>query len=187
MSELSHRTAGFAAPSPGGASPFGLARMEGGGNVEAGGGVDDEFEADAEVDGEIHGDIDDDDDTGDIGAGRRLSPRQELFCRAFAATSNGALAAREAGYAEAGIRQQAYRLLRRPAVRLRLRDLQQEVAEDFCRDTEALLAKLESIYRKALGKPSLPRGGAGGGNPEPAGRTAGQRLARGGQGRHRGR
>ncbi len=79
-----------------------------------------------------------------------LTERHERFCRAFVATSNGARAAREAGYAETGARRQAHRLLRRPEVRRRVRDLRHAIAEDSCLDAMVLMAKLESVYRKAL-------------------------------------
>ncbi len=82
--------------------------------------------------------------------GGGLTERMERFCRAYVAGGNGALAAREAGYAASGARRQAHRLLGRPDVRHRVRQLQLAVAEETCTDVRVLMAKLETVYRKAL-------------------------------------
>ena len=51
-----------------------------------------------------------------------LKPQHEAFCRAYAAEPNGAEAARAAGYAEAGARHQAFKLLQRPDILERLNE-----------------------------------------------------------------
>ena len=79
-----------------------------------------------------------------------LSQRMERFCRAYVASCNGALAAREAGYGPAGARRQASRLLRRPDVRDRVRLLRRRLAEDACVDDLVLMVKLETAFQKAL-------------------------------------
>ncbi len=58
-----------------------------------------------------------------------LCERKEAFCRALAAGGSGAAAARAAGYAAAGARTQAWRLLQEPAVRRRLRALRYAAQE----------------------------------------------------------
>ena len=84
------------------------------------------------------------------GDGGGLNERMERFCRAYVAGGNGAQAAREAGYAPSAARRQAHRLLRRPDIRQRVHQLQQAIADDACRDSRVLMAKLETVYRKAL-------------------------------------
>ena len=79
-----------------------------------------------------------------------LTARQERFCRAFVDLANGAYAAREAGYAPGSARQQGNRLLKDRRVRSRIADIQAETAEESCRETDVLLGKLETVYRRAM-------------------------------------
>lgn len=79
-----------------------------------------------------------------------LTPRQELFCRAFVELANAAHAAREAGYAPASSRQQGHRLLKDSRVRARIADIQAETAAEACRNMNVFLGKLETVYRRAI-------------------------------------
>ena len=53
-----------------------------------------------------------------------LTPKQEAFARHYAATGNGAAAARAAGYSEASAKQIAWETLQLPEVEDRIRDLE---------------------------------------------------------------
>jgi phage terminase small subunit len=79
-----------------------------------------------------------------------LNARQERFCRAFAVLANATYAAAEAGYHRPNARNQGYRLLKEPAIRMRIAEIQAEMARETCRDTEVLLGKLENVYRRAI-------------------------------------
>ncbi|MCP5366872.1 MAG: terminase small subunit [Hyphomicrobiales bacterium] len=83
-------------------------------------------------------------------SGSRLKARHELFCQRFTAHANAAAAAREAGYAAPSARNHGYRLLRDRRVRERIGEIRAQVARDHCLDAQALMAKLEAVYRKAL-------------------------------------
>jgi phage terminase small subunit len=80
---------------------------------------------------------------------KRLAERQEMFCRRFVEGANATHAARSAGYAAASARNAGYRLLRRPEIKERIAALHREQAEQ-ARDTEILIGKLETVYRRAL-------------------------------------
>jgi phage terminase small subunit len=56
----------------------------------------------------------------------RISAQQEAFCQAYVTCNNGAAAARTAGYSELAAKEQASRLLTRPHVQERLRELVHE-------------------------------------------------------------
>lgn len=79
-----------------------------------------------------------------------LNERQELFCRCYVLRPVGSWAAVEAGYEPRGAGVQACRLLDRPAIRARIAELRAQVARQHARDTDALLAKLESICELSL-------------------------------------
>ena len=79
-----------------------------------------------------------------------LTARQERFCRAFVELASGAYAARAAGYAPGSARHQGSRLLKDKDVRTRIADIQAETAEESCRETDVLLGKLETVYRRAM-------------------------------------
>ncbi len=79
-----------------------------------------------------------------------LKARQEAFCQAYADHPNGAEAARAAGYADAGARQEAHRLLAKPEIAQRLDELRLEAAERRARAVDALIAKLDPVYGSAL-------------------------------------
>jgi len=81
---------------------------------------------------------------------RKLTHRQEKFCRAFVDYGSARTAGLAAGYAPGGATRHGYRLLRQPRIRARIAEVHAEMAEDACRDTAVLLGKLETVYRRAL-------------------------------------
>lgn len=58
-----------------------------------------------------------------------LTARQSAFCDEYIVDHNGAAAARRAGYSEAAAKETAYQLLKRPAIRERIAELEAERAE----------------------------------------------------------
>lgn len=82
--------------------------------------------------------------------GLSLPPRQERFCHLYVADSHATRAAMAAGYAPRTARAQGSRLLSHPGVAARIRDLQAAQANRTCAHVDALMAKLENVYLKAL-------------------------------------
>ena len=79
-----------------------------------------------------------------------LTPRQERFCHYFVLYACASVAASEAGYARKSAKNQGYRMLRTGRVRDRIRELHAEACRDQAGDTEALIGKLENVYRRAV-------------------------------------
>jgi hypothetical protein len=79
-----------------------------------------------------------------------LSARQERFCRAYLRAASGTDAARLAGYRPAGAKTQAWRLLKDPRIRARIRTLRAAGGLPAPRHALELLAKLERLYESAL-------------------------------------
>ncbi len=80
-----------------------------------------------------------------------LTPRQERFCHEFVHWAQGAVAAREAGYSAKSSRKQGSALLKTERIRARIHEIQTGLARDAGADTEALIGKLEVVYRRAIG------------------------------------
>ncbi len=88
---------------------------------------------------------------------RPLTLRQERFCHAFVNWAQGAVAAREAGYAAKSSRKQGSRLLATERIRARIHEIQTELARDAIGNAgdstggrDALIGKLEVVYRRAI-------------------------------------
>ncbi len=81
---------------------------------------------------------------------RALNPRQERFCHYFALYANALVAAQEAGYSGKSAKHQGYRLLRTDRVRHRIRAIHAEHAHDFAGGADAMIGKLEAVYRRAI-------------------------------------
>ena len=79
-----------------------------------------------------------------------LNPRQERFCHYFVLYACASVAAAEAGYSRKSAKHQGYRMLRTRRVRDRIRALHAEACRDQAGDTEALIGKLENVYRRAV-------------------------------------
>jgi hypothetical protein len=78
-----------------------------------------------------------------------LTPRQDAFCRAFAAGGSAAAAARAAGYGAAGARTQAWRLLRQRPVRRRLMELHETARAGKSVFAGRIFAQAEALRAKA--------------------------------------
>ncbi|HJO74308.1 MAG TPA: terminase small subunit [Rhodospirillales bacterium] len=81
---------------------------------------------------------------------RPLNPRQERFCHYFVLYASASVAAHEAGYSGKSSKHQGYRLLRTDRVRDRIRAIHAEHASDLGGNTDALIGKLEAVYRRAI-------------------------------------
>lgn len=78
-----------------------------------------------------------------------LTPRQDAFCQAFALGGSAAAAARAAGYAPESARTQAWRLLQRRAVQLRLNELRRTAEAAETAFAARLFARAEALYAAA--------------------------------------
>ena len=79
-----------------------------------------------------------------------LRLRHERFCQAYIECANATAAARSAGYAATSARNAGYRLLRKPEILARIRELQHDIASRECTDPDVMLSKLEIVYRRAI-------------------------------------
>jgi len=79
-----------------------------------------------------------------------LRRRHEKFCIAYVMRGEATRAAWDAGYSSGSGHNQAYRLLKRPEIQARIAEIQRGLARDFVADAEALLGKLESVYRHCI-------------------------------------
>ena len=84
-----------------------------------------------------------------------LKPRQERFCRLFVECANAAQAARAAGYRPESARNTGHRLLKLPGIIQRIGELHTRIADGQCRDVDALLSKLETVYCRAIDQHQL--------------------------------
>ncbi len=84
------------------------------------------------------------------GPGAPLPPRREAFCQVYVVDPNAAAAAVEAGYAPGSARQEGYRLLNDPVVAARISQLRSDMANRHGRAVDDHIAKLETVYRKAM-------------------------------------
>ena len=85
-----------------------------------------------------------------------LGRRREAFCRHYVACGVGAEAARLAGYYPRTAANRAYCLLRRDDLRERIDEIRAMLASQECEGRDAIVAKLENIYQRALrmGRPA---------------------------------
>lgn len=81
---------------------------------------------------------------------RKLMARQERFCQSFVLYPNAAYAARDAGYSPKWARKQGSRLMTTQRIRARIGAIQAAMALDNGYDRDALIGKLEVVYRKAI-------------------------------------
>ncbi len=73
-----------------------------------------------------------------------LTPRQEAFARHYAASGNGAAAARAAGYAPASAKQAAHELLQAPMIRDRVAALEEAHGRTLRGEAAVLLDRLDA-------------------------------------------
>ena len=76
--------------------------------------------------------------------------RHEKFCIAYVMKGEATRAAWDAGYSGGSAHNQAYRLLKRPEIQARIAEIQRGLARGFAADAEALLGKLEAVYRHCI-------------------------------------
>jgi len=86
----------------------------------------------------------------EIPAGGKLTARQEAFCQRYAAQPVATHAAALAGYAEASLRNQAYRLLRNPLVLDRVASIRAERNVRYVLEPDTLHDKLEALFFDAI-------------------------------------
>ena len=79
-----------------------------------------------------------------------LNGRQDAFCRNYVSGMSGMHAAYRAGYSARSAANQGYRLLQRTDVQARIDSLRSVVAQRACLNSDALLAKLEAVYGRAM-------------------------------------
>ena len=80
---------------------------------------------------------------------KSLNPRQERFCQSFVLCPNASYAARDAGFESKWARKQGSRLMATTRIRARIREIQVEMARDHGLGRDALIGKLEVVYRRA--------------------------------------
>ena len=81
---------------------------------------------------------------------KSLNPRQERFCQSFVLCPNASYAARDAGFESKWARKQGSRLMATTRIRVRIREIQVEMARDHGLGRDALIGKLEVVYRRAV-------------------------------------
>lgn len=86
----------------------------------------------------------------DVPASGKLEPRQEEFCRHYAARPVATRAAVLAGYAEESAANQGHRLLRNPLVLERIARIRAETNVHYVIDVDTLHDKLEAVFFDAL-------------------------------------
>ena len=80
----------------------------------------------------------------------KLNDRQELFCQEYVHRPVGRWAAEKAGYDIQNAASQACRLLRREDIQARIAQLRDVVVQRHCRDADAILARLNTLFELAL-------------------------------------
>ena len=82
---------------------------------------------------------------------KKLSDRQQLFCKYVAEGDNPSLAAVKAGYSEKGNRSRACRLMKKDEIRAETRRLQKEIATPRIASVVELKQRLTQIIRANMG------------------------------------
>ena len=84
-----------------------------------------------------------------------LTSRREMFCRVYVACGNAAEAARQAGYAQDGARQQGHRLLADDTITQRIQELWADAEAARSADRDLLIDKTEQLYDAAMAAKSF--------------------------------
>ena len=85
-------------------------------------------------------------------AGDKLTPKQERFCMEYLIDRNGTQAAIRAGYGEKGAGVAACRMLKKPNILARVRELQAEEAERLSLSADAVLMEIWRTYMRCMQK-----------------------------------
>ncbi len=80
----------------------------------------------------------------------KLTLRQERFCQSFVLCPNASYAARDAGFESKWAHKQGSRLMATTRIRARIREIQVDMARDHGLGRDALIGKLEVVYRRAI-------------------------------------
>ena len=81
-------------------------------------------------------------------AGEKLTAKQERFCLEYLIDRNGTRAAIRAGYGEAGAGVAACRMLKKPNILARVRELQAEEADRLSLSADAVTMEIWRTYQK---------------------------------------
>lgn len=81
-----------------------------------------------------------------------LPPKEERFCLEYVIDYNGAAAARRAGYSEKSAAKQASRLLSRPEIKERVRQLQKGQRERLCISSDLVVTKTVELLDICMAK-----------------------------------
>jgi len=89
-----------------------------------------------------------------------LNARELAFCRFYTALGesfcgNATAAARKAGYGEKGLHTQAWRLMQRPVIKEKIRELHESVMDKHLMNPSRILYDLEHTRLRALEKDDL--------------------------------
>lgn len=79
-----------------------------------------------------------------------LTKGHEKFCQSYVLDTNGAKAAREAGYSTRTAKYRARQLLKRKDINHRLNELRAEISRTQCLNIDSLMVKLETLFRKCM-------------------------------------
>lgn len=83
-------------------------------------------------------------------AEKKLTERQELFCREYVIDYNATQAAIRAGYSKKTARSQGSENLTKPDILARVRALQKECAEKMCITGDWVIMQLVEVYNRCM-------------------------------------
>ena len=81
---------------------------------------------------------------------KKLTPRQDLFCREYLVDYNATQAAIRAGYSEKTARSTASENLTKPDILARVRELQKQQAERLCISADWVVMQLVEVYKRCM-------------------------------------
>ena len=99
----------------------------------------------------------------------KLTPKQERFCMEYLVDRNGTRAAIRAGYGEKGAGVAACRMLKKPNILARVRELQAEEAERLSLTADAVTMELWRTYQRCMQKTPVMEYNPETGTMEPTG------------------
>lgn len=83
-------------------------------------------------------------------AERKISRKEERFCLEYTIDYNGTAAAKRAGYEDKSAAKAACKLLKRPEVMERVRELQREQADRLCLSSDLVVTKTLELLDKCM-------------------------------------
>lgn len=85
-------------------------------------------------------------------AERSLTPRQDIFCRVYAETSNGYQSCKAAGYAESQWHKLPSELLKKEHIRKKVAEYHKQRADELCLDTDKITIEMYNIFKSCSNK-----------------------------------